>query len=387
MKRIGFVSTNECVPWGGSEELWSRTAKHLADQDVEVYASVKKWNPDPAGIAFLEQSACRIDRRVVGRNDPTTFLGKLKRCVRRAAKPDASWLVRQTAIAESWLDRVSPDLVVLSCGQNYEGAHWMETCIRRSVPYVILVQLAKEIDWPNDDGIRRWSDLYGKAERCFFVSRRNLDLTRKQLAMPLDTAEVVRNPFKVPYDIHLPWPQTTDDSVRMAIVGRLECYHKGHDLLFDVLRRDVWQKRTVSLSVFGVGPHEHMLRRLADMWKIGNVTFAGYKDDITEIWRDHHALILPSRVEGLPLAVVEAMLCGRICIVTDVGGNSEVIENDKTGFIADAPTAELLHDAMERAWQRRNNWQEIGARAYRSIREVYSHAPEKDFAEALCQLS
>jgi hypothetical protein len=46
-----------------------------------------------------------------------------------------------------------------------------------------------------------------------------------------------------------------------------------------------------------------------------------------------HALVLTSRCEGLPLSLVEAMLSGRVPIVTDVGGNREVV-NEACGFLA-----------------------------------------------------
>ena len=57
--------------------------------------------------------------------------------------------------------------------------------------------------------------------------------------------------------------------------------------------------------------------------------------------------MLPSRFEGLPLALVEAMLCPRPAVVTNVAGNTEVIEDGETGFVAAAPTAGHLDEAME----------------------------------------
>jgi glycosyltransferase involved in cell wall biosynthesis len=113
------------------------------------------------------------------------------------------------------------------------------------------------------------------------------------------------------------------------------------------------------------------------------VHFLGFTDDIVSVWANHHALALPSRSEGLPLAVVEAMLCGRMCIVTDVSGNAELIENNGTGFIAKAPTPDLLDEAMERAWQRRSEWQEMGARAARAIRVHVSADPIGEFIAIL----
>lgn len=57
---------------------------------------------------------------------------------------------------------------------------------------------------------------------------------------------------------------------------------------------------------------------------------------------------MPSRFEGLPLAMVEAMLCARPVVATDVAGHAEIIEDGVTGFLADAPTAGSMAAALER---------------------------------------
>jgi len=44
------------------------------------------------------------------------------------------------------------------------------------------------------------------------------------------------------------------------------------------------------------------------------------------------------------------MLCARPVVATDVAGNSEVVEDGITGFLADAPTVRNLGNAMERLW-------------------------------------
>lgn len=43
--RITFVSTMDLEPWGGSEELWARTALDLLSQGFSVSASVLQWSP------------------------------------------------------------------------------------------------------------------------------------------------------------------------------------------------------------------------------------------------------------------------------------------------------------------------------------------------------
>ena len=60
--------------------------------------------------------------------------------------------------------------------------------------------------------------------------------------------------------------------------------------------------------------------------------------------------LLPSRAEDAP-ALIEAMLCGRMPIVTDVGRASDLIDDEDHGFVAPAATVPLIDDALERAWQ------------------------------------
>jgi glycosyltransferase involved in cell wall biosynthesis len=94
-------------------------------------------------------------------------------------------------------------------------------------------------------------------------------------------------------------------------------------------------------------------------------------------------LLLPSRAEGNALSLVEAMLCGRLPITTKVGRAAELIDDNDSGFLAPAATAELVDEVLERAWQRRDDWQEMGRRAARAIRQRHSLQPATDFAERI----
>ena len=137
-------------------------------------------------------------------------------------------------------------------------------------------------------------------------------------------------------------------------VARFEPPAKGQDMLFEVMASKAWRAKPVSLSLFGRGHMEDGMRRLVRRLNLdGRVFFCSYVSNIEKVWADHHALILPSRYEGLPAALVEAILCARPAIVTNVGGNAELIEDGRSGFVAPAPTIKHLNEAMERAWDRR----------------------------------
>jgi glycosyltransferase involved in cell wall biosynthesis len=75
------------------------------------------------------------------------------------------------------------------------------------------------------------------------------------------------------------------------------------------------------------------------------------------------------------------MMCGRPAIVTDVGGNREVVEHGKTGFLA-APA----EDTLEEAWAAREMLWKIGCRAAARIRELVPPDPARDFATVLLDM-
>jgi len=96
---------------------------------------------------------------------------------------------------------------------------------------------------------------------------------------------------------------------------------------------------------------------------------------------------MPSRFEGLPLAMVEAMLCARPVVATDVAGHAEIIEDGVTGFLAEAPTVGSISAALERFWERRHEAEDIGKAGSRKIRQLLPADPVGVFSSKLRSLA
>ncbi len=142
----------------------------------------------------------------------------------------------------------------------------------------------------------------------------------------------------------------------------------------------------MSVSFFGAGHHGEALRELARHLGLTNVDFRGFVSDVESIWKTHHALVLASRTEGLPLVLIEAMMCGRFGIVTNAGGSSEVVENSRTGFVANSATIDDFDRAMERAWAVREEWEAMGKAAGIAVRTMVPLDPAASFTAKLLGL-
>jgi glycosyltransferase involved in cell wall biosynthesis len=198
---------------------------------------------------------------------------------------------------------------------------------------------------------------------------------------------ISEHPFNVRYNAQPPWPPNSSEGLKLACVGRLDVISKAQDVLLQVLGLPHWRERKVRLSLIGTGPNEHCLRHMVEQLGLINVEFSGQQDNIEEIWSKHHALVLPSRFEGMPLTLVEAMLCGRPCIASDVGGNRELVRDGLNGFLAKAPTVELLDETMNRAWESRATLKEMGCTAAKDARQFVSRDPGEDFARELATVA
>jgi glycosyltransferase involved in cell wall biosynthesis len=372
---ILFISNMFRIPWGGSEELWTRTAALLAKQGVPVGASVQGWP--------------QLDRRIIELSRAGVNLRP------RPVKPSLISLVRRYLLGKAQIvidiersfGNASPALVVISNAYGAPPIEIAELCITKGWRFAILTHSSLPDWWPSGEVAAQARDALTLAQRCFFVSENNRILAEKQLGHDFNNAEVVRNPLVIKADLPLPWPaDPINDELRMACVARLSG-EKGQDILLEALASPRWIGRQWRLTFYGVGPTQDVLERLVKRVKLeGRVFFAGHIA-VEDIWRENHILVMPSRLEGGPMTTVEAMFCGRPVVATKVGLNPEVIKDGSTGFLADYPAVECLSEALERMWMQREKLQDIGIMASMSIREFMPDDAVRIFADKLIGLA
>ena len=399
LPRSRFLFFSSCPEiWGGSEELWAAAARNLAKGGHTVAVCKTVVDRQHPRIAELLHAGVDIyDYRRVGgvllaRATARLVSDNLHRPPTETKVPPTPlhfgvgaryWKSRYAALIDAALavriNSRKPDFAVVSQGENFDGIRLALACRNQGVRSALVCQTASDFHWPPDSIRDQMQSAFRNAVAVYFVSKHNRTLTERQLGFALPNAEVVRNPFLTDVDGALPYPEDRNGRLRLACLARLFTLEKGQDTLLQILSQEKWRRRNIEVNFYGEGPHRIALEQAAAMLDLPNVSFKGFTTDIAAVWRQHHALILPSRCEGLPLVVVEAMLCGRPVIVTNAGGNREVVDDGETGFLADGTDVASLDDAMERAWSRRAEWEHIGRQAAIRIRELVPTDPGAHF--------
>lgn len=230
------------------------------------------------------------------------------------------------------------------------GRRWVRLVLRRAAAVIAVShELKREI-----------TDRLGIDSRKIHVIDVGCDLRRFTPASP-EAAQAIRQRLRL-------------DAERTVLlfVGHL-IPGKGLDILLDALEA-VPEPSRLALLIVGAGP---LGARLADEFAerapevdvrwLGEVEHSSMSD----YYSAADLVILPSRNEGRPAAILEAMACGTAVLASRVGGIPEIIEHGMNGLLFDSERSDLLSSALKALASDR----ELRARlAGQALRDVESHS-------------
>ncbi len=170
--------------------------------------------------------------------------------------------------------------------------------------------------------------------------------------------QVVYIPGSVDTEKFRPAPERRPDPHRpertIICVARLE-YSKGIDVLLHAWKRMMlasaeWQAQLEPrLLLVGDGVLQPQLKRMVMELNIqDSVEFLGLRTDIIDLLQQSWGYVLPSRGEGMPNALLEAMACGLPCIATRVSGSEDILVDGVNGLLVESEQPVELAHALRR---------------------------------------
>lgn len=115
----------------------------------------------------------------------------------------------------------------------------------------------------------------------------------------------------------------------VAIIGRIYFKSKGHDLFINAMASYIDKLQGIKLLVVGDGQdREHLRHMVISKGLDSYVRFIPWSNDLSNIYAMIDMVIMPSRNEGLPLVLLEAMCHGLPIIASNLGGIAEILSSD-----------------------------------------------------------
>ena len=148
---------------------------------------------------------------------------------------------------------------------------------------------------------------------------------------------------------------------------------KGHELLIEAVARLLSSGHDLRLLVVGEGYLEEALRRQASGLGIQEaVVFTGFLPDVPGITAVLDISVLPSFYEGMGRVVLEAMAAGKPVVASRVGGLTELVEDEVTGYLVPPGDVDALAGRLETLVSDSSLRRRMGEQGSRKIGEQYS---------------
>jgi glycosyltransferase involved in cell wall biosynthesis len=268
------------------------------------------------------------------------------------------------------LAELRPDIVSLHSSK----AHLLGGLAARTLRLPVLITVH---GWPFADGVpaasRRFYAFYERlaarlATAVVTVSHEDCELARRHGITAKRGIAVVHN--GMPDDARRRDHDLASEPVRLLMVGR-HVAQKDHPTLLRALaklRDQAW-----TLDLIGSGPQEDSNRALArELGLAERVRFLGYRTDVPDRMAESDVNVLITNWEGLPRSIIEAMRAGLPTVASNVGGNRELVADDRTGYLVPRGDIDAVADRLAGLIADRHKRQILGANARRSFEQSFT---------------
>ncbi len=365
MKSVFFLSLMNGSAWGGSEEFWFRTALWMGKNNYRVGIGCYDWVDKQERVGQLQKSGCHI------------YL-----------LPNKKGILKKLAIKKA-LDSIpfcDYDLTVVNQGGWEDILHAPFKNLYKNLPAYVLnnhnYNEAAVLSFKKKMLLQQWVD---NAQMNFGDTQKIFDFIERNFNIQIDKKETLINPIaSQPNSYPSPYPAFSDKGCLWVMFAELETARKSQDILIKALSSSKWKARNWQLHLFGKGKDRMLLENLISNTGLENkILFKGYTNDIKLTLQDYHLLLQCTRIDAMPITVVEAMAMARPCVVSQVGDMPVWVEDGVNGFVCNEVSVQGIDEVLENCWQQKNKWEVMGKSAFEIFIKKYPQPYEEKIAEIL----
>lgn len=186
--------------------------------------------------------------------------------------------------------------------------------------------------------------------------------------IPLDRNEIQAKRVQMGYD---------PNAKLILCIGEL-LPNKNQQLVISAMPVILKDHPDAKLLIAGNGPEKENLERLIESLNLReNVELLGYRTDIDDFHKISDLLVACSIREGLPINVIEAMMCGKPVVLTENRGHRELIDNENNGFMISVTDCDGLATYVCELLDNEERYQILSCNAY-VFSKRYSKAKVKE---------
>jgi glycosyltransferase involved in cell wall biosynthesis len=285
-------------------------------------------------------------------------------------------LIRKVAHA---LKQFNPEVVQANAGDTLKYAVLAKLLFR--LKYKIVFRNASTVSQYIKSVVQKVlnSFLYRNTDHIISVSKGSLDDFCR--TFPFCKTKIVWVPNGISIAPLLKESIFNSDTINLVHVGGFT-FEKNHRGLLNIFVKVKKHVPAAKLWLIGEGPLKREVEQ--EVLRLGLsdvVTFLGAQEKALAYIASASMLVLPSRIEGLPGVILEAMYCRTPVVANNVGGISEVVKNGETGWLVNAGDEDGFVAAIQEVLQA-TNLGAITEHAYNHVVQEYdNHAIAKRFLE------
>jgi glycosyltransferase involved in cell wall biosynthesis len=365
MRSVFFLSLMNGAAWGGSEELWFRTALWMSRHGYKVGVGCYDWPEKQARINELKKAGC---------------------CM--YVLPNKKGLFKKIAVKKvlNSIPFNEYSLTVINQGGWEEILHTPFTGLYKKLSaYVILNHNYNEnavLSFSKQKLLQQW---IAGAKMNFGATQKIFEVIERKFSISIEKKETLVNPVTFEPGMHpAPYPAFENDTCTWVMLAELDTARKAQDILINALSSAKWKKRNWQLHLYGKGKDKEKLEKLITEQGLENKVFLkGFTNNIKQTLLDSHLLLQCTLIDAMPLSVVEAMATGRSCVVSEVGDMPVWVEDGVNGFVCNEVTQQGIDATLEKCWQQKNNWEAMGRIAFETFLKKYPQPYEERIADIL----